>query len=89
MIIRRLLPALAFAGTLAAQTLIQMSHPQFGMYTKNEGFAHETVNFDWGECLNKVMASVQAVRGRPVLQGFLAIEEHSRALRGFPAASEG
>ena len=45
MIIRRLLPALAFAVTLAAQTLIQMSHPQFGMYTKNEGFAHETVNF--------------------------------------------
>ena len=44
MIIQRLLPALAFAGTLAAQTLIQMSHPQFGMYTKNEGFAHETVN---------------------------------------------
>ena len=45
MIIRRLLPALAFAGTLAAQTFIQM--PQFWMYTKNEGFAHETVNFDF------------------------------------------
>jgi len=44
MIIRRLLPALGFAGTLAAQTFIQMSDPQFRMYTKNEGFAHETVN---------------------------------------------
>jgi len=44
MIIRRLLPALAFAGTLAVQTSIQM---QFGMYTQNEGFAHETVNFDF------------------------------------------
>ena len=43
MIIRRLLPALAFAGTLAAQTFIQMSDPQLRMYTKNEGFAHETV----------------------------------------------
>lgn len=44
MIIRRLLPALAFAGTLAAQTFIKMSDLQFGMYTKNEGVAHETVN---------------------------------------------
>jgi hypothetical protein len=33
--------------TLAAQTFIRMSDPQFGMYTKNEGFAHETVNFDF------------------------------------------
>ena len=45
MIIRLLVPALAFAGTLAAQTFIQMS--LFGTYTKNEGFAHETVNFDF------------------------------------------
>jgi hypothetical protein len=45
MIIRRLLPALAFTGTLAAQTFIQMSDPQFGMYTKNEGFAHENCEF--------------------------------------------
>ena len=42
MIIRLLVPALAFADTLAAQTFIQMS--LFGTYTKNEGFAHETVN---------------------------------------------
>ncbi len=44
MIIRRFLPALAFSGPLAVQTFIQMSDPQFWMNTKNEGFAHETVN---------------------------------------------
>ena len=27
--------ALAFAGTLGAQTFIQMSDPQFGMFTAN------------------------------------------------------
>jgi predicted MPP superfamily phosphohydrolase len=35
------------AGTLAAQSFIQMSHPQFGMYTKNANFEHETVNFEF------------------------------------------
>lgn len=39
--------SLVFAGALAAQTFIQMSDPQFGMYTKNQGFAHETLNFDF------------------------------------------
>jgi 3',5'-cyclic AMP phosphodiesterase CpdA len=39
--------ALAFAGTLAAQTFIQMSDPQFGMYTANKGFEHETANFEF------------------------------------------
>jgi hypothetical protein len=24
-----------------------MSDPQFGMYTKDKGFAHETVNFEF------------------------------------------
>jgi hypothetical protein len=47
MTIRRILLALSFAGTLAAQTFIQMSDPQFGMYTKNAGFEHETVNFEF------------------------------------------
>jgi len=45
--IQRLLLALSFAGALAAQTFIQMSDPQFGMYTRNAGFAHETVNFEF------------------------------------------
>jgi len=47
MTIRRIFLALCFAGTLAAQTFIQMSDPQFGMYTKNATFEHETVNFEF------------------------------------------
>src|ERR1035438_2281416 len=43
----RVLLALAFAATLAAQTFIQMSDPQFGMYAENKGFAHETANFEF------------------------------------------
>ena len=39
--------AVAFAGSAAAQTFIQMSDPQFGMFTSNAGFAHETVNFEF------------------------------------------
>jgi hypothetical protein len=35
MIIRRFLFALSLAGALAGQTFIQMSDPQFGMFTKN------------------------------------------------------
>ena len=44
---RRILLALAFAATLAAQTFIQMSDPQFGMYTENKGFEQETANFEF------------------------------------------
>ena len=47
MTIRRIFLALSFAGTLAAQTFIQMSDPQFGMYTKNANFEHETANFEF------------------------------------------
>ena len=46
MMIRRLFVGLACAGTLAAQTFIQMSDPQFGMFTKNASFEHETVNLE-------------------------------------------
>src|SRR5580698_2600374 len=38
---------LGWACALAGQTFIQMSDPQFGMYTKNQGFAHETANFEF------------------------------------------
>src|ERR1700686_3488392 len=38
---------LAFAGMLTGQTFIQMSDPQFGMYTANKGFEHETANFEF------------------------------------------
>jgi 3',5'-cyclic AMP phosphodiesterase CpdA len=45
--IRRFLIAISFAGTLAAQTFLQMSDPQFGMYSKNANFEHETANFEF------------------------------------------
>jgi 3',5'-cyclic AMP phosphodiesterase CpdA len=47
MTIRRILIAISFAGTLAAQTFLQMSDPQFGMYSKNANFEHETANFEF------------------------------------------
>jgi serine/threonine-protein phosphatase CPPED1 len=45
-IARYLLP-LWCAGALAAQTFIQMTDTQFGMYEKDRGFAHETANFEF------------------------------------------
>jgi 3',5'-cyclic AMP phosphodiesterase CpdA len=47
MTIRRFFLALSFAGTLAAQTFLHLSDPQFGMYSKNANFQHETVNFEF------------------------------------------
>jgi len=47
MTMRRLILALACASALAGQTFIQMSDPQFGMFTKNAGFEHETVNLEF------------------------------------------
>jgi 3',5'-cyclic AMP phosphodiesterase CpdA len=47
MTIRGILLGIAAAGALAAQTFIQMSDPQFGMYRKNESFEHETANFEF------------------------------------------
>ncbi len=47
MTISRFFLALSFAGALSAQTFLQMSDPQFGMYTKNAGFEHETANFEF------------------------------------------
>ena len=38
---------LACAAPLAGQTFIQMSDPQFGMYTANKSFDHETANFEF------------------------------------------
>jgi 3',5'-cyclic AMP phosphodiesterase CpdA len=46
-IIRTTLCALALAGALFSQTFIQMSDPQFGMFRKDAGFAHETANFEF------------------------------------------
>jgi len=47
MTIRPILLTLALAGTLGAQTFLQMSDPQFGMFSKNANFEHETANFDF------------------------------------------
>jgi 3',5'-cyclic AMP phosphodiesterase CpdA len=47
MIMHRLLLGFCLAGIAAGQTFIQMSDPQFGMYEKDKGFAHETANFDF------------------------------------------
>jgi len=47
MTFRRSFIPLVFAGSLAAQTFLQMSDPQFGMYSKDHDFEHETANFDF------------------------------------------
>jgi 3',5'-cyclic AMP phosphodiesterase CpdA len=47
MTMRRIFAIFALAAPLAAQTFIQMSDPQFGMYSKNQNFTHETANFDF------------------------------------------
>ena len=47
MTIRRIFLTLSFAGTLEAQTFIQTSDPQFGMYDKNANFEHEAVNVEF------------------------------------------
>ena len=45
MTLKRLALVLVWTSGLWAQTFLQMSDPQFGMYTKNQGFEHETANF--------------------------------------------
>jgi predicted phosphodiesterase len=47
MTLRCILGILALASPLAAQTFIQMSDPQFGMYSKDQNFTHETANFEF------------------------------------------
>ena len=64
MTIQRLLPAFALAGTLAAQTFIQMSDPQFGMYTKDKDFAHETANLEFAVATaNRLMPAFVVITG--------------------------
>ena len=38
---------LACPVVLCAQSFVQMSDPQFGMYTKDQEFSHETANFEF------------------------------------------
>jgi serine/threonine-protein phosphatase CPPED1 len=64
MMLRRLFLTLALAGTLAAQTFIQMSDPQFGMYTKDADFAHETANFEFAiATANRLMPAFLVITG--------------------------
>ena len=68
MTIRRLLLGLAlaggFAGTPAAQTFIQMSDPQFGMFTKDADFAHETANLEFAiATANRLMPAFVVITG--------------------------
>jgi predicted phosphodiesterase len=64
MTLLRLLLALALAGTSAAQTFIQMSDPQFGMYTKDADFAHETANLEFAiAAANRVMPAFVVITG--------------------------
>ncbi len=44
---RRFALGLLFAGSLPAQTFLQFSDTQFGMFSKNKGFAHETANMEF------------------------------------------
>jgi serine/threonine-protein phosphatase CPPED1 len=70
MTIRRFSVALAFAGTLAAQTFIQMSDPQFGMYTKNAGFAQETANFEFAiATANRLRPAFVVITGDLINEG--------------------
>ncbi len=53
----------AFAATLAAQNFIQMSDPQFGMFTKDASFEHETVNFEFAIATANRLKRPRGLRG--------------------------
>ena len=62
--LNRLFLTLSLAGALAAQTFIQMSDPQFGMYTKDADFAHETANFEFAvAAANRLMPAFVVITG--------------------------
>ena len=64
MMLRRLFLAVAFTGTLAAQTFIQMSDPQFGMFTKDVDFTHETANLEFAvAAANRMMPAFVVITG--------------------------
>jgi predicted phosphodiesterase len=64
MTIRRILLAFAAAASLGAQTFIQMSDPQFGMFEKDAGFLHETANFAFAiAAANRIQPAFVIVTG--------------------------
>ncbi|MBZ5583489.1 MAG: metallophosphoesterase [Acidobacteriia bacterium] len=64
MTLRRILLLLAAAGALAAQTFVQMTDPQFGMFTDNKSFDHETANFEFAvAAANRIRPAFVIVTG--------------------------
>src|SRR5215471_11344776 len=65
-----LLAFFLMAGGLPAQTFIQMSDPQFGMFTKDQDFAHETLNFDFAiATANRLQPAFVVVTGDLINKG--------------------
>jgi serine/threonine-protein phosphatase CPPED1 len=64
MTIRTLLLAVAACAASGAQTFIQMSDPQFGMYTKDASFEHESANFEFAvAAANRIKPAFVIVTG--------------------------
>jgi predicted phosphodiesterase len=64
MMIRGLLLVLAAALPGSAQTFIQMSDTQFGMFTKDADFVHETANFEFAvAAANRIKPAFVVVTG--------------------------
>ena len=62
--------ALCTACALAGQTFIQMSDPQFGMYSKNANFTHETANFEFAiATANRLKPAFVVVTGDLINEG--------------------
>ena len=69
-LIRLAFLALGAAAALTAQTFIQMSDPQFGMYSKNDNFTHETANFEFAiATANRLKPAFVVVTGDLINQG--------------------
>jgi 3',5'-cyclic AMP phosphodiesterase CpdA len=89
MTLGRFLIPLALAGSLAAQTFLQMSDPQFGMYSKDHDFEHETANFEFAiATANRLKPAFVVVTGDLVNQAGNASqinEYHRIAARLDPA----
>lgn len=56
--------AFAVAASTQAQTFIQMSDPQFGMYAKDADFIHETANFEFAvAAANRIKPAFVVITG--------------------------
>jgi serine/threonine-protein phosphatase CPPED1 len=61
---RRLLLGLFLAGALCAQTIVQLTDPQFGMFTSDKAFDHETANFEFAvAAVNRIKPAFVMVTG--------------------------